>query len=130
MEFDNDGKVILQTINQKIEHEEVYNNTQPIRKLNKTNIPLVKFVYNYAKSHIYISKRMVSGVYITLNNPKHNRIDTKGFQKKIIRQLVLIFKIFCRLGFCERYGQNTVKINRDKLKKFSLDDILDYTIKN
>jgi len=34
------------------------------------------------------------------------------------------------MGFCERYGKNTVKIDRNKLKDFSLQEILDYTIKN
>lgn len=72
---------------------------------------------------------MVSGVYINTYNPEHNRNETTVFQKVIKRRLSRIFAVFKELGISERYGQNTIKIDRDKLKEFTLKDILSFTLK-
>jgi len=71
---------------------------------------------------------MVSGLYISKCNPEYKRADTQAYQKVIKRKISSILNIWNQLGICERYGVNTVKIDRDKLKQFTLDDILSYTI--
>ncbi len=60
----------------------------------------------------------------------HNRADSKQFQKTIRHKIRLIFNIYEKLGISEIYGKNSVKIDRNKLKNFSLNDILSYAIKN
>ena len=72
---------------------------------------------------------MTSGLYITKNNIKHNRADKAGFQKIIQRRISAIFNILIELGLCESHGKNTLKIDREKLKTYSLSDIMSHTIK-
>ncbi len=79
---------------------------------------------------MYISKKMASGLYITKNNIKHDRTNKTAFQKTLRRSLSTIFNVLKELGISQKYGQNTVKINIDKLKEFSLSDIMGYVIKN
>ena len=102
----------------------------PIRKLNKSYNELVKFLFDYAQNHTYISKKMTSGLYINIANPMHDRADVKKFQTHIKRKISLILNILAKKGISERYGQNTYKILPNKLKDFTLKDILSFTIKN
>ncbi|KKM14963.1 hypothetical protein LCGC14_1700800 [marine sediment metagenome] len=71
---------------------------------------------------------MVSGLYINKYNPEHNRNDTTAFQKVIKGRVSRILNVFKRLKIAKRYGQNTVKIDREKLKEFSLKYILSQTL--
>ena len=99
-------------------------------KVEEKNTVLEQFVYEYVQNHLYVSKIMLSGLFIVKCNPKHNRADTKKFQKKIKHRISLILNTYKELGICETYGKNTVKINRKNLKEFSLSDIMGYVIKN
>ncbi len=71
---------------------------------------------------------MVSGLYITKYNPEHNRNDATPFQKIIKRRVVRILHVFKQLGISEKYGQSTVKIDLDRIKEFTLKDILNETL--
>jgi hypothetical protein len=126
VEFDKNGMLTVQEINKIIKHEEeheiIYNERGKIRRMNVIHEALLEFVFYYAKTHIYISKVMLSGIYITKINPKHN-INKKDYQRRIKRQFALILDNWRKLGLCEKYGQNTVKMNREKLKKFGLEAI-------
>ena len=73
---------------------------------------------------------MVSGLYITKYNPKHNFDTIQEFQKLIKRRVSMIFSVYIKLGICQKHGKNAVKIDGNKLKEFSLDDIRDYAYKN
>ena len=100
------------------------------RKLsNEKYASLFEFIHGYMEKHGFIGLRMVSGLYITKYNPKHN-FDTKEFQKVIKRRVSNIINVYTKLGICERHGKNAIKINRNKLKEFSLDDIRNYCFKN
>lgn len=100
MLFDKDGNLIAQKINQEISHEEdydLYDEIPPIRKLNKKYIELVKFVYKYVQNHVYLSKKMVSGLYIVKINPKYNRADTQAYQKVIKTENLVNFEYLERI---------------------------------
>ena len=100
-------------------------------KVKEENHFLEQFVYEYALNHVYLSKVMVSGLFIVKYNPiLHNRADTKEYQKKIRHKIRLILNIYEKLGISKIYGKNSVKIDRNKLKEFTLKDIMSHTIKN
>ncbi len=73
---------------------------------------------------------MTLGLYIIIANPIHYRTDVIKFQKHIKRKISRIQNILAKKGISERYGQNTYKILPNKLKDFTLKDILSFTIKN
>lgn len=109
----------------------MYENPPIKRKLLKEKYDdLLKFVHNYMQTHVFVSKVMVSGLYITKRNPKHNFVNGEVFRKATNKRVSMIFDVYKKLGVCERYGKNVVKINRAKLKHFSLDDVRNYAYKN
>lgn len=134
MEFDSNGSLIVQKINKKISHEvdhkRLYELPPIKRKLSKEKYDsLLEFIHGYMKKHGFIGLRMVSGLYITKFNPKHDIFDTKELQRTIKKKVSMIIDVYIKLGLCERHGKNAIKIDRDKLKEFSLDDIRGYCFK-
>ncbi len=91
---------------------------------------LEKFVYEYAQNHVYVSKRMVSGIYISRYNPEHNNFTSTELQRRVKRKLARILITYKNLGIAERRGKNTYEINRGKLKKFTLKQIKAFSLKN
>jgi len=126
MEFDKNDMVIIQEIKKVIKHEENHDRLlEPppiIRKMNIIYEPLVEFVFEYAKTHKYISKVMCAGLFVDKTNPIVN-LSKSEHKRKVKREVSLILDNWSKLGLCEKYGQNTVKINREKLKKFGLEAI-------
>jgi hypothetical protein len=101
------------------------------RKLSKEKYAsLFEFIHGYMEKHGFIGLRMVSGLYITKYNPKHDIFDTKELQRTIKRRVSMIIDVYIKLGICERHGKNAIKINGNKLKEFSLNDIKNYAFKN
>jgi len=101
------------------------------RKLSKEKYAsLFEFIHGYMEKHGFIGLRMVSGLYITKYNPKHNFNSVQELQKAIKRRVSMIIDVYAKLGVCERHGKNTVKIDGERMKEFSLDDIRNYAYKN
>ena len=134
IKFDNDGTLIVQEINKKIihdgDHERLYEREKTYERKSpyERELPigykkLVSFIFNYCISHVYVSKRMVSGLYIIKYNELYSKTDITAFQKNIMRKVSSIFHIWEKLGICRKHGQKTMKIDRDKLKEFTLKDI-------
>ncbi|KKN58638.1 hypothetical protein LCGC14_0550050 [marine sediment metagenome] len=95
------------------------------RKIAENKLNLNKFVYEYAKTHIFISKVMLSGLYAT----KKDALNPQSFQKGIRRKISNIFRVYSKLGIVLKYGQNTVKIiDREKLIAFKPEEIAKYSI--
>ena len=135
MEFNKNGMLKAQKINRKvvheIDHDRLYElELPPIkRKLSEKYDDLLKFVHNYMLSHGFVGLRMVSGLYITKYNPKNDFDGVQELQKSIKRRVSMIIDVYAKLGVCERHGKNAVKIDRNKLKHFSLDDVRNYAYK-
>lgn len=89
---------------------------------------LTKFIIDYSKTHDFISKTMLSGLYISTVNPidPYQYFNKQMRQKAIKRKMAYIFDILKNLEICEPYNKNAVKINREKLEEYSLQDILKY----
>lgn len=81
------------------------------------------------QNHGFVGQRMVSGLYISEMNPKHNIDNAQEFQKLIKRRVSMIFGVYVKLEICQKHGKNTVKINGNKLKEFSLDNVRNYCMK-
>jgi len=91
---------------------------------------LEQFVYEYAQNHVYISKKMISGVYISKYNPEHNNFTSTELQKRVKRKIGSILITYKNLGIAVRRGQNTVMIDREKLKEFTPKQIKVSSLKN
>jgi len=98
-------------------------------KLEERNT-LEQFVYEYAQNHVYISKNMISGMYIVKYNPEWKRTDSKELQKKIRRKIGSILINYKNLDIAERWGQTCIKINREKLNEFTPEQIKNSSLKN
>lgn len=137
MEFDKDGALIVQNINKIIKHEVDHDRLYKLelppikRKLLKEKYDsLLEFVHDYMLHHGFIGLRMVSGLYITKCNPKHNFYSVQELQRVIKRRVSDIISVYVKLGICQKHGKNAVKIDGNKLSEFSLDDIRKYAYKN
>lgn len=135
MEFDKNGMLIAQKINQEISHEidhdRLYEELPLIkRKLSKEKYDsFLEFVHDYMEKHGFIGLRMISGLYITKINPKNDFDTIQELQRTIKRRISVIIDVYTKLGICEKYGKNAVKIDRDKLKEISLNDFRRYYFK-
>lgn len=100
------------------------------RKLSKEKYAsLLEFVHDYMEHHGFIGLRMVSGLYITKMNPRNDFDTIQELQRTIKRRVSMIIDVYTKLGICERHGKNAVKIDMNKLKKISLNDIRGYCFK-
>lgn len=131
MEFDKNGMVILsEKVLQEIDRLPLRKLPPIRRKLSEKYDDLLEFVHNYMENHGFVGLRMVSGLYITKYNPRNDFDSVQELQKAIKRRVSLIIDVYAKLGVCERYGKNAIKINREKMKEFSLNDIRNYAYKN
>lgn len=92
---------------------------------------LTQFVWEYAQNHIYLSRMIISGVYVEKFNPifkKDEYFNKREQQKAISRKLTSIFYILKQLGIVERFSQGTFKVNKEKLNEHSLDMILSHSM--
>lgn len=99
--------------------------------------PLTEFVFNYLQDHNFVSKTIVSGIYIDKNDIKNDIIDGNAFSdrrrllKSVKYKLGSIFIILKNLGIIEVYNKNTVQvINRDLMNEIGLKKILKYNVKD
>jgi len=99
------------------------------RKLSEKYDSLVEFCYNYMKSHTYISRVFVAGMYVNRFYPNKPN-NYKEIQQVLKRKVSEIFRILKKLGIVEQFNVKVVRVNQEKLNSFSLDDIRSYVIKN
>ena len=86
---------------------------------------LKEFVWEYAKSHNYMSRVIISGKYIDTFGIKRKRDeDRKAHQRAIGRKIGSIFTIMKNLGIVNKHSQRTVHVNREVFNTFTLQDIL------
>lgn len=108
MKFDKNGKLIPQKINQE---------------------SLIDFIYNdYLKSHKYASKNMTSSVYISRFYPNKPN-NYKKIQSAVKRKISDFFIILKNLGIVSQFNTTTIRVDFEKLKEFSLSDILSHSLK-
>jgi hypothetical protein len=88
---------------------------------------LSEFVWDYAKSHNYCSRIIISGKYIDKYFIGVERRDhRKPIQKQLSRKISYIFTVMKYLGICNQYSLKTVAINREKFNNSTLKDVLGY----
>lgn len=93
-------------------------------EFNKT---LSEFAWEYASTHIYISKRIVSGMFMDKFERAPRSFLRSERQKSLERQIAKVFRVMKELGIIERYSDRTVKVNREVFERFSLEDILKFS---
>lgn len=93
------------------------------------NKNLLEFVWEYASTHDFVSRAIVSGKYMAMFEIKRRRDDRRTRQKELERRISSIFRITKHFGITERFSQSTVKINRAVFNNFTLNDILTFSFK-
>ena len=89
---------------------------------------LYKLVWEYAKTHNYCSRNILSAKYIDkFLKIEGGRNERTPVQKQISRQISQLFVIMKHLGICNRYSLKTVAINREIFNNFTLQDVLKYS---
>lgn len=128
MEFDKDGNVILETINQKIVHENL-DDIPPINKCIYIPIKddLIKFVYEYLKKQLpketygYCSKKFLAGICIEKFHPlKPN--NQENIQRSFKRKISQFFLVLKKLGLASPFNTTTIRIHKE-LNDYTLDDV-------
>lgn len=102
------------------------------KQIKAKRLSLNEFVYEYAKDHIYVSKPMLTGLYYTQqqNLQSHTRDIKRTHTRAIRRKIANVFVVYFSLGLAEKYGKNTVKVDREKLKKFTPEELAKFSIHN
>ena len=88
------------------------------------NKNLLEFVWQYASTHDFVSRAIVSGIYIDKFGIEAKRIDRKPQQKAIGRKIAQMFTIMNHLGISSKFSQRTTEINREVFNIFTLEDVL------
>lgn len=123
VEFDNDRKVMLQTLNQKIEHNDLDDTPSIKRYYIPIKDKVIEFVYDYLKSHKYCSKKFLAGMCIDKFNPrKINQSDSKRTRHIYRRKISQFFIILKELGLASQFNNNTIRVH-EELSDYSLDDV-------
>lgn len=98
---------------------------------------LTGFVFDYLQEHNFVSKTIVSGIYIDKNDIKNDIIDGNAFSdrrrllKTVKYKLGSIFIILKNLGIIEVYNKNTIQVvNRDLMNEIGLEKLLEYNVKD
>ena len=94
------------------------------------NPTLSEFVWEYAKSHNYVSRNILSGNYVDKFFKIGRRDERKPVQKQLNRKISQMFVIMKNLGICNRFSSKTVAINRKIFEKFTLQEVLEYNWHN
>ena len=96
---------------------------------------LTEFIWDYIhEGHIYISKIIISGIYVDKMNPKFDLNDIYGkkrHQKYIQNKICSIFTILRHLGIIENFSNTTIRVkNMDKLNEIGIDKLLEYNLRD
>ena len=89
---------------------------------------LSEFVWEYAQSHNYMSRVIVSGKYVDTFGNKRSRDERKKLQKKVQRKIGSMLTIMRNLGIVNKHSLSTVYVNREVFNTFTLQDVLKYNI--
>jgi len=117
-------------INQKIKHEKLDDIPPIMRRINKKDKYIFEFVYDYLKTHRFSSKNMVSSICVDEFYPnKPNTIDYNKLKRGFKRKISDFFSLLIKLGIATQFNTTTITVDFEKLKKYTLNDILSYTKK-
>lgn len=121
VEFDNDGKV-LQTLNQKIEHNDLDDAPTKKSRYIPRRDDFIEFVWSYLNTHKYSSKKFLAGKCVDEFHPLLPR-SQKNIQQNYKRKISIFFGVLKELGLVSHFSTTTVTVNFEKIKEYSLDDI-------
>lgn len=105
-----------------------YTKTENWKMLDDKSKSLIEFVYEYMNTHVYCSRKYLSGDYITKIYP-YKPNNYKILQKQIKRKLGRLFSIFMNHGLVSRFNTSAIRVN-ESFKEMSLEDIFELTVKN
>ena len=89
------------------------------------NENLSEFVWDYTSKHDFVSRAIMSGIFIDTFEVKRARgEEKKAHQKALERKVSQIFRAMRELGIIENFSQRTVKVNREVFNTFTLQDVL------
>ncbi len=95
-------------------------------EINKT---LAEFVWNYTKDHVFCSRTIIAGKYMSHFGIKRERgRTTTERQKNLQRKISTIFTIMKNLGIATKHSQKCIHINRAVFYTFTLQDVLKYKL--
>ena len=91
------------------------------------NKNLSEFVWEYSSNHDFVSRAIVSGMFMDKFERWEGRNERRTLQKTLERKISSMFRVMKQLGISEKYSQKTIKINREVFERFSLEDILKFS---
>lgn len=93
------------------------------------NKNFAEFVWDYSAKHDFVSRAIVSGMFMDKFEMWEGRNERRTLQKSLERKILSLFRVMKALGIIERYSQRTIKVNRGVFNEFTLEDVLKYSFK-
>lgn len=106
-----------------------YTKTEKWKTIKKENDnSLREFIFGYMQNKKFVSKTMAAGVYMDRYEHSNGLRQDRGRKSSIKRKLSKIFIALAKFGIVDKFNKNTIRINQEKFKELSLEDVLEINI--